>query len=41
MAMLEPICGVLIGALLLHEPMTVAAGIGVVLVLTAIALVSR
>ena len=40
-AMLEPVCGVLIGAVLLHEPMTPAIGLGVLLVLTGIALISR
>ncbi len=40
-AMLEPVCGVLIGALLLHEPMTATIGAGVLLVLAGIALVSR
>ncbi len=40
-AMLEPLCGVLIGALLLHEPMTPPIGLGALLVLAGIALVSR
>ncbi len=40
-AMLEPVCGVLIGALLFHEPMTFSVTLGVIFVLTGIGLVSR